>query len=124
MAKRPDAATPEAPRQHPTAALTSFDAAQSWLGRRWKRFQRLVYVAGVLALAHAVTVTIHVANLRPWLAGTYAALIVLLLAESLKIDRSRRGARSGAWPIATTVGLPLGVGALYWSFFLISHHRH
>jgi DMSO/TMAO reductase YedYZ heme-binding membrane subunit len=105
-------------------ALTSFDAAATWLERRWKRLQRLVYLVGVLALAHAVTVTIHVANLWPWLAGAYVALVVLLLVESLKIDRARRDAGSGSWPIVTSVGLPLGAGALYWSFFLISHHRH
>jgi DMSO/TMAO reductase YedYZ heme-binding membrane subunit len=106
------------------AALTSFDAAAKRLGRGWKRLQRLVYLAGVLALAHSVTVTIHVANLWPWLAGTYVALVVLLLVESLEIDRARRNVRSGSWPVATSVGLPLGAGVLYWSFFLISHHRH
>ena len=94
-------------------ALTSFDAAATWLGRRWRRLQRLVYLAGAVAVAHAVTVTIHVVNLWPWLAGAYVALVVLLLVESLKIDRARRDARSGSWPITTSVGLPLGAGALY-----------
>jgi DMSO/TMAO reductase YedYZ heme-binding membrane subunit len=105
-------------------ALTSFDAAAKWLGRRWKRLHRLVYLAGVLALVHSVTVTIHVVDLWPWLAGTYVALVALLLLESLKIDRARRGTRSDSWPVTTSVGLPLGAGVLYWSFFLISHHRH
>jgi hypothetical protein len=99
------------------SALTSFDAAATWLGRRWKRLHRLAYLAGVLALAHSVTVTIHVVDLWPWLAGTYVALLALLLLESLKIDRARRGTRRGSWPVTTSVGLPLGAGVLYWSFF-------
>ncbi|MXP41629.1 iron reductase [Altererythrobacter soli] len=33
-------------------AAVSFDRAMRWLGRGWKRIQRLVYAAFVLALAH------------------------------------------------------------------------
>ncbi len=35
-------------------AVTSFNRAQRWLGRHWKRLHRGVYVAGVLAVMHLI----------------------------------------------------------------------
>ncbi len=59
--------------------LTSFNAAQRWLGRNWKRLHRLVYVAGLLAVLHIVWVI----RSSYFDALLYGGLIVVLLAYRL-----------------------------------------
>jgi methionine sulfoxide reductase heme-binding subunit len=76
-------------------ALTSHRPAQRWLKRNWKRLHRLVYLAGVLVLSHALLVTFF--GKRAGLGGpesrqellVYAVLLVILLALRLPGVRER-----------------------------------
>lgn len=105
-------------------AATSFDAAVRWLGGRWRALHRWVYAAGVLTVAHAMIVTIHVLpdELRRWLVLSYVALAALLVLEALRL---RRALAAKAWrDVVAFGGLAVVLGVSFWSFFLISHHRH
>ena len=99
-------------------AATSLDFAVRALGSRWPLLHRGVYAAAVLVVAHAMMTTIHIVNLLPLLVAGFVAIEVLLLLEVLR-------ARRAGWnwtPLLAALGaatLPL-----YWSFFLIGHHRH
>lgn len=55
--------------------LTSFNAAQRKLGRRWKRLHQLVYIAGVLAAVHVTWIS----RSDYGQAVLYGGLIALLL---------------------------------------------
>jgi DMSO/TMAO reductase YedYZ heme-binding membrane subunit len=104
-------------------ALTSFDRVVAAMGRGWKRLHRLVYLAGLLTLVHVVSVTIHVVNLKPWLIGDFVALVLLLLLEVLRLRHSPRRSSLPSRLAVLTVFL-VCCGVSFWSFFLISHHRH
>lgn len=100
-------------------AATSFDGAVARLGDRWKALHRGAYLAGVLTVAHALIVTIHVLPdaLRRWLVVGYAALAGLLWLEALRLRvRWGKGIAFG--------GLAVSLVVAFWSFFLVSHHRH
>jgi sulfoxide reductase heme-binding subunit YedZ len=101
-------------------AGTSFDRAVAWLGPRWKPLHRLVYAAGVLTVAHVAIITIHIVNLRPWLIAWFVALAALLALEFVRL-RHHVSRTQRRWVTSSFV---LGVALLYWSTFLISHHRH
>jgi sulfoxide reductase heme-binding subunit YedZ len=101
-------------------AATSFDRVVTAMGRRWKQLHRLVYVAGVLIVIHAATVTIHIVDLKPYAAAWFVALALLLLLKLLRF-RQRASPKLDAIGV-TTFGV--AIAALYWSTFAISHHRH
>jgi sulfoxide reductase heme-binding subunit YedZ len=101
-------------------ALTSSDRAVALLGRGWKRLHRLVYLAGLLVVAHASIITIHVLNLGTGLVVWFGALALLLLLEFLRL-RARATPRQGVAAAGVLVAL---LCVLYWSTFLVSHHRH
>lgn len=62
-------------------ALTSNDRSVRWLGKRWKKLQRMVYVAAVLTLAHWALVD---GNLVPALVN-FAPLILAQAARLWKV---------------------------------------
>lgn len=100
-------------------AFTSSDVAMSAMGARWKRLHRLVYPAGVLVIAHAAIVTIHVLELMPWLIGSFVAISFLTTLVTVRLARRvprRQPPVWGAWAVSMAV--------LFWAHFLISHHRH
>lgn len=103
-------------------ALTSFDAAVRVLGRSWKRVHRLVYLAGVLVVVHAATVTIHIVRLEPLLFAWFGALLLLFLLELLRTRPS--WSTSGARTAVALGTFAASSGALVWSTFFVSHHRH
>jgi methionine sulfoxide reductase heme-binding subunit len=101
-------------------AATSFDRAVAALGRAWKRLHRAVYVAGILILVHAVTVTIHISELKPLLIAWYAALVLLFALEAARFSAGASRTRK-----LQTASAFFACGAvLFWSTFLIGHHRH
>lgn len=97
---------------------TSFDAALRAMGERWQRLHRAVYAAAVLVVAHAMMVTIHILDLQSVLWAGFVAIEFLLVLEALRL---RRGGSPARFLVA---GLTVASAALYWSFFLIGHHRH
>jgi DMSO/TMAO reductase YedYZ heme-binding membrane subunit len=99
-------------------AATSFDLAARAMGPRWKRLHRGVYFAAVLVVAHAMMVTIHIINLLPVLVAGFVAVELLLVLEILRL-------RKAGWrPLPLLAAWALSSPPLYWSFFLIGHHRH
>ena len=98
-------------------AATSFDAAARAMGRSWKSLHRWVYLALVLVLAHAASVTIHVLDLFPVLLAWFAAMSLLLALEFLRVARRGRAGLAMA-------GFAAASSLLFWSTFLIGHHRH
>lgn len=103
-------------------ALTSVDAAVRALGRWWKKLHRWVYFAGVLVVVHAATVTIHIVELRPLLVAWFAAVFALLALELLRWRRVWGASRGRALLALGSFGAVSA--ALFWSTFLVSHHRH
>jgi hypothetical protein len=89
------------------------------------RMRRLVYPAAILVLVHAVTVTIHLVQLRTILVATYALVVPLIWAEVVRLDR---------WAVRRVPGLPRHAFAavaapaasaiLFWAFFVLGHHEH
>ena len=102
-------------------AATSVDRLVVAMGPAWKRLHRQVHVAGLLIYVHAALITIHVLDLKPWLVGSFVALMVLLLLEALRLRRTLTGRvrTLAVWPL-----FALTCGLVFWSHFLISHHRH
>lgn len=98
-------------------AVTSVDRVVTAMGPAWKRLHRGVHVAGVLIYVHVALITLHVLDLTPWLLGSFVALIVLLLLEALRLRRTLPG--RVLWPLFAA-----SCGLVFWSHFLISHHRH
>lgn len=97
--------------------LTSFDAAQRWLGQTWNRLHRGVYIACLLVAAHTASVTIHILDLYPVLIVWFVATTTLLALEAWRLlRRGRRRLAAGAFAAGSAV--------LFWSTFLIGHHRH
>ena len=105
--------------------VTSLPSLVRRMGRWWKPAQRLLYVAAILSLVHAVTVTIHLRYLRALLIGTYALLAPLLMLELLRLDRGLV-TRHAALPrkLTALVGWPVLAAALFWAFFVLGHHEH
>src|SRR5205085_1017487 len=66
-------------------------ASAPWVVRRmrrsWKPLQRAVYLAAVLTLVHAVTVTVHVRRLRTFLVIGWVLLVVLVALELRRLER-------------------------------------
>lgn len=101
-------------------AVTSFDVVVNVMGRLWKRVHGAVYVAALLVIMHAASVTIHILNLRPPLYGWFVAIAALLVLEFLRL---RARGKNGTTRVAGGV-LAVSLALLFWSTFLISHHRH
>ncbi|OGE88461.1 MAG: hypothetical protein A2722_01000 [Candidatus Doudnabacteria bacterium RIFCSPHIGHO2_01_FULL_50_11] len=76
-------------------AATSFDRMVILLGRRWKQLHRFVYLAGLLIIIHALLLGTHYANLSRTIPRvSIAALIFLLLLESIRIYKFLRARRA------------------------------
>ena len=68
-------------------ALTSTDQMVKWLGRRWKLLHRLIYVAGILIVIHALLLGSSYANLSATIPTVSSFLLgTLLLLEGYRID--------------------------------------
>lgn len=99
-------------------AATSFDLAASRMGARWKQLHRGVYVAALLVVAHAMMVTIHIVDPEPLLWTCFRAVELLFVLELLRL------AKMGWGFVPLVAGWGVFSAVLYWSFFLIGHHRH
>src|SRR5215831_13241857 len=106
-------------------SIASLPPVARRMGRWWKPAQRLIYVAAVLVLVHAVTVTIHLVHLRAILVGAYVALLPLVAVELIRLDRWAR-ARSDRLPrnVFALISVPVASAMLFLAFFLIGHHEH
>lgn len=94
-------------------ALTSFDAAQRFLGRWWFRLHRLVYAAAFLSLLHLFMIGTH--------AGDPLALALLSVAAvaiiGLHIFTVVRNRRPTFWQIVTvSMSLVLALVILWYGF--------
>jgi DMSO/TMAO reductase YedYZ heme-binding membrane subunit len=107
------------------AATTSIPYVLRRMGRYGNSLHRCIYVAGILILAHSVTVTIHLLRLRDILVVIYPFLLLLLGLEMLRLDRYATG-RYRRLPkrVVTVIGFPLASILLFWSLFLLDHHAH
>lgn len=107
------------------AAATSIPCVLRHMGRHGSSLHRSVYVAGILILAHSVTVTIHLLRLRGILVVLYPLLLLLLGLEILRLDRYATG-RHRRLPkgVVTLIGLPVASTLLFWSLFFLDHHAH
>lgn len=68
---------------------TSFDGIERKLGHgRWKMLHRLVYLAGILVLTHALMLGTHFANLSDVIPQIiFLAVSFLLILETIRLDR-------------------------------------
>lgn len=107
------------------ATATSVPYLMQRLGRYRNSMHRCIYVAGILILAHSVTVTIHLLRLRAILIVAYPFLLFFLGLEVLRFDRYAAG-RYHTLPkrVVTLIGLPIVSGLLFWSLFWLDHHAH
>ena len=69
-------------------AITSFDKVINWMKfKRWKLLHRLVYLAGILILIHALMLGTHFQNLWEFIPQAFfTALVFLLFLEIVRID--------------------------------------
>jgi DMSO/TMAO reductase YedYZ heme-binding membrane subunit len=87
-------------------AITSIHFFIEKLGKWWKRLHRLVYLAGILILIHALMLGTHFANLSTTIPQiTLVALIVLILLEFIRIDRYLTSKYSQLPPFVSTITL-------------------
>lgn len=69
-------------------ALTSFDAAVRYLGKRWKQLHRLVYLAGTLIIFHFLMIGTSFLNPDNFFAQfVFVAILLLLLLQILRINK-------------------------------------
>ncbi len=69
-------------------ASISWDGAVKRLGTNWKKIHRLVYIAVVLILTHALMLGTHFTDLSDLIPKIYfAALTFLLVLEAIRLDR-------------------------------------
>jgi len=75
-------------------AITSNRAMQRTLGRNWKRLQRLVYVAAVLACLHLIWLARSDIGLALFYSALFACLLLWRLRERFPLSALRRTIRS------------------------------
>ncbi len=115
-------------------ALTSFDFMVQKLGyAKWKRLHRLVYVAAIFILIHALMLGSHFVHLGSYFFQfVFIAVSFLIILEMLRIDRwlAKRFARFSRTNIVTFVvfALLIGVyaytGVVSGAGLLLSIHSH
>ena len=70
-------------------AATSFNTAARLMGKKWKWLHRLVYLAGVLIMIHALLLGSHFSDFSAAIPQTFfVALAVLTLLEARRADRA------------------------------------
>jgi sulfoxide reductase heme-binding subunit YedZ len=105
-------------------AVTSIKRIKRPMGPWWKPLHRLVYLIGFLTYVHVVTITIHLTNIPSVFALAFVPTEFLLILQAIRFHRywKTKHPRFPAWASALCV---IGLSAIvFWSFFLISHHRH
>jgi sulfoxide reductase heme-binding subunit YedZ len=83
-------------------AITSFNGAMKYLGIWWFRLHRLIYVAVVLAVLHALAIGVHAATI-PALAMLIGAALLLFISHVSILWL--HGAKPSIWQVATLGGL-------------------
>jgi DMSO/TMAO reductase YedYZ heme-binding membrane subunit len=69
-------------------ASTSFDFMVNRLGRRWKMIHRLVYLAAIYVIIHALMLGTHFSDLNDLIPQiSFALLTLLLLLEAIRLDK-------------------------------------
>jgi DMSO/TMAO reductase YedYZ heme-binding membrane subunit len=105
--------------------LASAPVIRRQLGRFWAPLQKCAYAAGLLVLVHGVTVTVHVFPLWLIFAVSYPFLVLLLVLETVRLDRFL----AGTYPhmphhLGKIAVLPVLLALLTWSFFFLNHHTN
>ena len=72
-------------------AFTSFDYFVKKLGTRWKQLHRLVYLAGLLIIIHALIFGTHFSDLSDFIPQvSFFLLLVLLALEAVRLNKIYR----------------------------------
>lgn len=79
-------------------AATSFDAAVRWLGRdRWRRLHRLIYISGLLVVAHALLIGADFRNIgQPVYQVSLVAVLFMIALQLARVWMNRVGGRGEA----------------------------
>jgi len=105
-------------------AVTSLKRLKRPMGPWWKRLHRFVYLAAFLTYVHAVTITIHLANIPLIFLLAFAPTEFLFVLQAIRFHRYLKTTRP-TFPTWLSVVVMIGLSlVIFWSFFLISHHRH
>jgi DMSO/TMAO reductase YedYZ heme-binding membrane subunit len=86
-------------------SLTSFDGMVRKLGRWWKKLHKLVYLAGVLVLFHALTIgSLFIDMQQPAPRGVLLLIAAFLVLQAVRADRTQKNTGIGIIT-ALTIGL-------------------
>jgi DMSO/TMAO reductase YedYZ heme-binding membrane subunit len=106
-------------------AATSFDAMVRYLGKRWKKIHRLVYLAGVFILIHALLLGNHFSDLSEAFPQIFfAALFFLLILEAWRFDHFAVKKFSWKPGIVFAVSVFLLWGTALWLYGASSFNIH